>query len=105
MFQLAQGIFTCTEAGPEDGGLCVMQGSHLLHQQFYAENGGVDHGRIVSLNSYHFREHEAAWYRSKGCKEVKVSLTSAAGSWVRTGFSRAVEADAGVELAKDAERG
>lgn len=49
-----------------------MAGSHLLHQQFYAENGGVDHSRINSLNSYHFRDKEAEWYRSKGCYDVKV---------------------------------
>lgn len=82
MFQLAQGIFTCSPAGPDDGGLCVMSGSHLLHQQFYAEHGGVDHARIKSLNSYHFKEEEAEWYKSKGCEEVKVCHSFfAGGDW------------------------
>jgi hypothetical protein len=59
-----------------------MSGSHLLHQQFYAEHGGVDHTRIKSLNSYHFREEEAEWYKSKGCEEVKVCHSFfAGGDW------------------------
>lgn len=51
-----------------------MAKSHLLHQQFYEENGGVDESRIKSLNSYHFRADEAEWYKQHGCYEVKVGL-------------------------------
>lgn len=30
---------------PKDGGLTVLEGSHHLHEQYFAENGGVDEGR------------------------------------------------------------
>ncbi|ORY32186.1 hypothetical protein BCR39DRAFT_504505 [Naematelia encephala] len=71
VFQLAQGIVALSESGPDDGGLCVMVGSHLLHQQFFAESGGVDESRISALNSYHFNAKEADWYRAHGCHDIK----------------------------------
>ncbi|GFZ46429.1 hypothetical protein JCM24511_04676 [Saitozyma sp. JCM 24511] len=83
-FQLAQGIIALSESGPEDGGLVVIPGSHLLHTKFFDENGGVDDERIAKaggkLNSYQFTEEEAAWYRAQGCEEVKV--TCPAGSLI-----------------------
>ena len=40
-FQLAQGIFCATKSGPDDGGLILLEGSHVLAQKMFDETGGV----------------------------------------------------------------
>ncbi|KAK7734774.1 hypothetical protein SLS63_004194 [Diaporthe eres] len=75
-FELYQGIANLAPNGPEDGGLCVLRGSHLLHEEHFAATGGFrpeqDSGE--GENGYNFTADDAAWYRAArgGCEEVKV---------------------------------
>jgi len=75
-FQLAQGLVACSESGPDDGGLCVLEGSHLLHQQFFAENGLDESRPGGKLNSYVYHQNEADWFRAHGCKDVKINCSA-----------------------------
>lgn len=73
-FQLYQGIANLAPNGPDDGGLCVLRGSHLLHEEHFAATGGFrpeqDSGE--GENGYNFTAGDAGWYRARGCGEVKV---------------------------------
>lgn len=73
-FELYQGIANLAPNGPQDGGLCVLKGSHLLHEQHFAETGGFrpeqDSGERE--NGYNFTAQDADWFRARGCEEAKV---------------------------------
>lgn len=73
-FELYQGIANLAPNGPQDGGLCVLKGSHLLHEEHFAATGGFnpeqDSGERE--NGYKFKPHEADWFRAHGCEETKV---------------------------------
>lgn len=51
-FQLAQGIFCATKSGPDDGGLILLEGSHVLAQKMFDETGGlkVEQDRGADVN-------------------------------------------------------
>jgi len=73
-FEIAQGIVALSESGPDDGGLVVIEGSHLKHQEFFEATGGIDDAkRHGKPNSYLYDVEEAEWYKAHGCKEVKVT--------------------------------
>lgn len=73
-FELYQGIANLAPNGPNDGGLCVLKGSHLLHEEHFAATGGFrpeqDSGERE--NGYNFTAADAEWYRSRGCVVEKV---------------------------------
>lgn len=73
-FELYQGIANLAPNGPQDGGLCVLKGSHLLHEEHFAATGGFrpeqDSGE--KENGYNFTAEDAGWYRARGCEEAKV---------------------------------
>lgn len=73
-FELYQGIANLAPNGPQDGGLCVLRGSHLLHEEHFASQGGFnpeqDSGERE--NGYNFSHDDADWFRARGCEETKV---------------------------------
>lgn len=64
-FSLYQGIANLAPNGPDDGGLCVLRGSHLLHPEYPGGYAGPE------TDARLFTEEEFAWYQSK-CEMVKV---------------------------------
>lgn len=86
-FGLFQGIANLAPNGPEDGGLSVLKGSHLLHEEFFASTGGFrpEQDSGVDQNGYNFTAEDADWYRKKGCKEIKICCGQ--GDLIRTCIS------------------
>jgi len=72
--ELYQGIANLAPNGPDDGGLCVMKGSHLKHAEFYESIGGFrkDKDAGEDQNGYGFTDADLEWYRANGCEYVKV---------------------------------
>lgn len=72
--ELYQGIANCTPSGPNDGGLCVLKGSHLLHEQRFAEQGGwrAEQDLGVKENGYNMNDQDVEWYMAHGCEKLKV---------------------------------
>lgn len=73
-FELYQGIASLSHSGPEDGGLYVLKGSHLFHDEHFKSIGGFrpEQDTGEKENGYQFSPQDADWYKSKGCEEVKV---------------------------------
>ncbi|WOO78371.1 uncharacterized protein LOC62_02G001919 [Vanrija pseudolonga] len=73
-FELYQGIANLSPNGPNDGGLCVLRGSHKLHEEHFAAIGGFrpDRDAGENENGYLYTEEDFQWYKDKGCEEVKV---------------------------------
>ncbi|KIR55925.1 hypothetical protein I315_01807 [Cryptococcus gattii Ru294] len=73
-FELYQGIANLAPNGPSDGGLCVLKGSHKLHQEYFDSIGGFkpDQDVGVSENGYNYKLEDTEWYKNKGCEEVKI---------------------------------
>lgn len=73
-FELYQGIANLAPNGPEDGGLCVLKGSHKLHEEHFASIGGFrpecDAGPEQNSYKYHNLD-DFAWYKER-CEAVKV---------------------------------
>jgi hypothetical protein len=73
-FELYQGIANLAPNGPDDGGLCVLKGSHLMHDQHFRVIGGFkeegDAGE--KENGYTLAEGEDEWYKQHGCEAVKI---------------------------------
>lgn len=72
--ELYQGIANLAKNGPEDGGLVILKGSHLLHKEHFEAIGGFrpegDSGE--DENAYSFEAGDADWYKERGCEVVKV---------------------------------
>ncbi|WVQ82428.1 hypothetical protein IAT38_004556 [Cryptococcus sp. DSM 104549] len=73
-FELYQGIANLSPNGPQDGGLCVLKGSHKLHQQYFDSIGGfrAEQDAGVLENGYNYKEGDAEWYKQMGCEEIKI---------------------------------
>ncbi|BEI92616.1 uncharacterized protein CcaverHIS019_0502440 [Cutaneotrichosporon cavernicola] len=73
-FELYQGIANMSPNGPDDGGLCVLKGSHLLHDKHFSDIGGfrpeADLGE--KENSYRYPPQDFEWYKNHGAEVVKV---------------------------------
>lgn len=73
-FELYQGIANMSPNGPDDGGLCVLKGSHLLHDAHFKAIGGfrpeADLG--PKENSYRYPPQDFEWYKQNGAEVVKV---------------------------------
>lgn len=74
LLDLYQGIANLAPNGENDGGLCVLKGSHRLHAEQFASIGGFrkDKDAGEDQNGYGFVDEDMDWYRAKGCELVKV---------------------------------
>lgn len=83
-FELYQGIAQLGPSGPDDGGLCVLTRSHLLHEEHFASIGGFrpEQDMGIGNNNYMFfadgkyGEEQLEWYKQRGCKSVKVEANA-----------------------------
>jgi hypothetical protein len=88
-FELYQGIAQLGRSGPNDGGLCVLSKSHLLHEEYFKSIGGFrpEQDSGIGNNNYRFfapgqeGETQLDWYKARGCKAVKVEAN--AGDFIR----------------------
>ncbi|KAJ5766167.1 uncharacterized protein N7511_003783 [Penicillium nucicola] len=71
-FRCLQGLVNLLPNGPQDGGLIVCKGAHLLSEEFHANF--KDEERIWSWTKewYGFTEAGQAWLKDKGCEWIKV---------------------------------
>lgn len=68
--QCAQGVINLSHAGPEDGGLLVYHGSHLLTEEFFETQ--TDKSTWEVRDGYSFTEEQVKWYTDRGIKTHKV---------------------------------
>ena len=71
--QCVQGILNLAPNGPDDGGLVVLKGSHNENETFFKlhpETKGA--GTWGSMDWHGFDEDEVAWFKNRGCEEIKV---------------------------------
>lgn len=75
-FELYQGIANLAPNGPSDGGLCVLRGSHRLHEEHFAGlEGGVfrkEQDAGEKENGYRYKPEDFEWFKKRGCEVVKV---------------------------------
>ncbi|WRT70419.1 uncharacterized protein IL334_007417 [Kwoniella shivajii] len=73
-FELYQGIANLSNNGPSDGGLCVLKGSHKVHQEYFESVGGfkLDQDAGEKENGYTYKVEEMDWFKKKGCEEIKI---------------------------------
>jgi len=71
-FRCLQGLVNLLPNGPEDGGLIVCPGGHLLSDEFHAAM--KDEPRIPAWTPewFGFTDNGMKWLEEKGCKWVKV---------------------------------
>jgi hypothetical protein len=71
-FRCLQGLVNLLPNGPNDGGLIVCKGAHLLSEQFHEDM--KDEERIPQWTKewYGFTERGMAWLKDHGCEWVKV---------------------------------
>lgn len=65
-----QGIINLSHAGPEDGSLCVMEGSAKLVEKFFDEK--TDPKTWEWRDNRYFSDEDMEWFRARGVKPVKV---------------------------------
>lgn len=72
--QCVQGILNLSPAGPKDGGLLLMVGSAPLFEEYFKDH--EIRPRISEdakhYDLYLFQQDEIDWFKSKGCREIKV---------------------------------
>ncbi|KAL1653555.1 hypothetical protein SLS61_003701 [Didymella pomorum] len=71
--QCVQGILNLAPNGPDDGGLVVLKGSHNANETFFKlhpETKGA--GTWGSMDWHGFDDNEVAWFKNRGCEEIKV---------------------------------
>ncbi|PQE08896.1 Phytanoyl- dioxygenase protein [Rutstroemia sp. NJR-2017a BVV2] len=71
-FRCLQGLVNLQPCGPNDGGLIVCKGAHLLSEQFHKEM--ADEKKIPAWTNewYGFTERGMKWLEDHGCPWVKV---------------------------------
>ena len=71
-FRCLQGLVNLLPNGPDDGGLIVCPGGHLLSDEFHADM--KDEPRIPAWTPewFGFTDNGMKWLEKKGCKWVKV---------------------------------
>jgi hypothetical protein len=77
-FRCLQGLVNILPNGPNDGGLIVCKGAHLVSEQFHKEVGFPEKERnehIPAWNPewYGFTDNGMKWFEEKGLEWVKVS--------------------------------
>ncbi|KAH6898321.1 hypothetical protein B0T10DRAFT_504891 [Thelonectria olida] len=72
-FRCLQGLVNLLPNGPDDGGLIVARGAHLLSEQFHDEVRGTE-DRIPAWTKewYGYTERGMQWLAEHGCEWVKV---------------------------------
>ena len=70
-FEMYQGIANLAPNGPSDGGLCVLRGSHLRHEEYFAATGGIV-AEQAGHGGYKYRGTQIQWYKDNGCEEIKI---------------------------------
>jgi ectoine hydroxylase-related dioxygenase (phytanoyl-CoA dioxygenase family) len=68
--QCAQGVINLSHSGPEDGGLLVYPGSHLLSEEFFETQ--TDKKTWQVRDGYDFTEEQVKWFTDRGIKTHKV---------------------------------
>lgn len=70
--QCAQGIINFAPNGPRDGGLVVLKGSHRLVEEYFESHEKDRAADWGSTDWFGFEAEEVAWFKERGCEEVKV---------------------------------
>lgn len=72
-FRCLQGLVNLLPNGPEDGGLIVCKGAHMLSEKYHEEFRGNEE-RIPQWTNewYGFKEEGMQWLEDHGCEWVKV---------------------------------
>ncbi|KAF2098061.1 hypothetical protein NA57DRAFT_66520 [Rhizodiscina lignyota] len=65
-----QGIINLSHAGPEDGSLVVIPGSHAILEEFYDTQ--TDPASWPTRDVRYFSEEEMKWFADRGCTPKKV---------------------------------
>ena len=65
-----QGIINLSTSGPEDGGLVVYPGSHLLNDEFFDTQ--TEKGEWEMLDRYMFSQDQLGWFKDRGIHPKKV---------------------------------
>jgi hypothetical protein len=68
--QCAQGVINFSNSGPEDGGLLVYPGSHLLSEEFFETQ--TDKTTWQVRDGYDFTEEQVKWFTDHGITPHKV---------------------------------
>ncbi|WWC71807.1 uncharacterized protein I206_105766 [Kwoniella pini CBS 10737] len=73
-FELYQGIANLSPNGSLDGGLCILKGSHKLHQEYFDSIGGfkLEQDAGIKENGYTYKNEEMNWFIEKGCEKIKI---------------------------------
>lgn len=73
-FLCLQGLVNLLPNGPNDGGLIVCKGAHLLSEQFHDEMRSANEDRIPAWTRewYGFTDKGIQWLKDHGCEWVKV---------------------------------
>lgn len=65
-----QGIINLSCAGPDDGGLVVFPGSHLLHNEWL--DSRTDRSRWSTKDLYLLDKDDLEWFKAKGIRPLKI---------------------------------
>ena len=68
--ECVQGIVNLSKAGPDDGGLTVLPGTHKITEEFFREH--TDKSMWTRRDFYRYSDEEIAWFTEQGYKEHKV---------------------------------
>ncbi|CAG8070561.1 unnamed protein product [Penicillium olsonii] len=71
-FRCMQGLVNLLPNGPDDGGLIVCPGAHLLSEQFHKEMADEELIPAWTPEWYGFTDRGMKWLEDHGCKWVKV---------------------------------
>jgi ectoine hydroxylase-related dioxygenase (phytanoyl-CoA dioxygenase family) len=72
--QCVQGILNFAPNGPQDGGLIVLKGSHLLNKEFFSTHDILGRKTWGPDDWFGFDESEISWFEEKGCSIHKVCV-------------------------------
>ncbi|KAJ6018287.1 hypothetical protein N7451_001666 [Penicillium sp. IBT 35674x] len=71
-FRCMQGLVNMLPNGPDDGGLIVCRGGHLLSKQFHHDMADEERIPAWTPEWYGFTERDMKWLEDHGCKWEKV---------------------------------
>jgi hypothetical protein len=70
VYSVSQGIINLSLSGPEDGGLVVYPGSHLLTEEFFKTQ--TDKATWEKTDLYLFTDEQLSWFTNQGIKAQKI---------------------------------
>ncbi|CAI6093600.1 unnamed protein product [Clonostachys chloroleuca] len=71
-FRCLQGLVNLLPNGPNDGGLIVCKGAHLLSEQFHEDMKDEERIPAWTKEWYGFTDRGMAWLKDHGCEWIKV---------------------------------